>query len=407
MSRVERTLQLHKVYLYITMVLNAAKEKLLRVTLLPNVPAFGSYSMRRYHRELFAALKTELPDEIAVEDFKFQPALFSEKYSKWALRFQRWCLYPLVLQGMQFDLIHILDQSHANLAAFCRARKKVITCHDLFPLRVFRGDFPNDTPGLNEHSFSVLVNQIKKCDHVIVPSRSTLTDLVELTNFSAEKISVVHHGTNEHFYAPSTPGRVALRQAIRERFALPADCKLIMHVGTGVPYKNVPGILRVIHELAQSSLTNFRLLRLGARPNEDEIALARDLQIEKLVIYGGQPAEDSELGDFYRASDVFLFPSLWEGFGWPVLEAMACGLPVIASTAGSLPEIVGSGGVLCSPTDYQNMAAEIIQLFTNAALNESRRQSALSRAACFSWKKAADSLAQVYKSLGQQSLRGN
>ncbi len=364
--------------------------------LLPSVPSFGSYSSNRYHRELLAALQLYAPQDVTIDDFKFDPRLFPGRASAWSLRFQRWCLYPMLARFQPSDIVHVVDQSHANLIPFCRARRKIVTCQDVIPLHVFRGDFPHLTGGLSERSFSVLLQQMKRSDHIVAASNSTKRDLIELAGFAPEQVSVVYHGLNEAFSPVSAVRRRELQEKLRAQFQLSSECALVMHVGTGGTYKNTPTILRSMAELIKGKHQRASLIRAGASLNKEESALATELGIANSIVYAGQPQSDELLADLYRACDIFIFPSFWEGFGWPPLEAMACGLPVIASTGGSLPEVVGTGGSLFEPSDFQSMSKDMFDLLQNESLRQERVMSALKQASLFTWKRAAESLLEIY-----------
>jgi glycosyltransferase involved in cell wall biosynthesis len=143
------------------------------------------------------------------------------------------------------------------------------------------------------------------------------------------------------------------------------------------------------------------LVRVGAPMFQDDAKLAVKLGIQDAIHYVGRVDDDRLLADWYNAADLLLFPSTWEGFGWPPLEAMACGTPVVASTIPAIAEVTGDAAVLVAPQNPAAIAQAVERVLTDAPYAVSLRRKGLERAARFSWRAAALRTAMVYDEVAQ------
>jgi glycosyltransferase involved in cell wall biosynthesis len=228
---------------------------------------------------------------------------------------------------------------------------------------------------------------IERADHVICISESTKQDLMRLFGTAEEKISVTHLGfsinngkTNDEPY-----------------LAKPHEKPFILHVGGRAAYKNFTGLLQAYASSAQLR-NNFDLVAFGANSVQaDEMVLIQKLGLLDHVRFVG--GNDQKLAQYYQAATLFVYPSLYEGFGIPPLEAMYFGCPVACSNTSSVPEVVGSAAKLFDPSNQESMRLAMEELVTDKAVRDRYIKLGYERLKMFSWNKCANETANIYKKL--------
>ncbi|WP_338819170.1 D-inositol-3-phosphate glycosyltransferase [Moorella thermoacetica] len=232
---------------------------------------------------------------------------------------------------------------------------------------------------------------LKKASAIITPTASVKKEIIEHFRFPVERIFPVWHGVSPIFKV--LPPDVVAKA--RKVLALPDP--FILFVSTVEPRKNLKRLIEAYGCAVARGLGHF-LVIVGARGwlCEEIYELPRKLGLEKRVLFLGY-ISDELLPALYNAADIFIYPSLYEGFGLPVLEAMACGTPVIASKISSLSEVVGETGILVEPLDTDAMASAMLFLAGNADAKQKLAQKGLERAAGFSWEKTARETVKVYE----------
>jgi len=269
-----------------------------------------------------------------------------------------------------------------------RAAPAVVTVHDLALLR-----FPElGTPALRR-MVGRARDATRRARAVIAVSEATRRDIVELCGVAAERVHVVHNGVAATF----TPLPAAVARA-RAAARIGSDDPYLLHVGTLEPRKNLPTLLRAFAALEGDSARPPRLVLAGARGWGDAplFALVDALGLTARVSFLGEVGP-ADLPALYSAAELFVYPSRYEGFGLPVLEAMACGAPVIASNASALPEVVGDAGLLVDPDDVDGLRAAIRRLGGDAELRANLRERGRERAKSFTWERAARETLAVYR----------
>lgn len=377
----------------------------MKINLLSDIEDFDSFSMSRYHREIAAGLARTIGQADSIIDYTYKTPAWMQKVCsstighKWLSRINRWVAYPAAAAAINADVFHILDQSHANLILGLEKRKTVITCHDIIPFLSLKGKV--DLPRRRISTYPFLIACMKQAAHIIAISESTKRGLVEEVKLPPEKITVVPYGVSENFHPGEASSRVEDAVFVRSNFKLPSDAKIILHVGTAERYKNTPAVIRALSLLLQQKKIEapLYLLRLGADFFADERELIEELGVSSRIIFGGRVNSDVELARYYRGADVFVFPSIWEGFGWPPLESMSCGTPVVVSNAASLSEVVGDAGLMVEPPDYRALANNIERILTEGSLWQELSTKGLQRAQTFSWNRAAEKTFAVYQSV--------
>ncbi len=237
----------------------------------------------------------------------------------------------------------------------------------------------------------------RKADRILAVSHAVKDALVQLYGIDANKIVVTHLAASQKFHPQD---EAPCRQRIRERYGV--DGRFILFVGNMTPRKNLIRVLRAFAWLRRERRIEERLVVAGPgirNSNLFQSALDR-LQLRDGIVCTGHLYED-DLPDLYNAAEVFLFPSVYEAFGLPTLEAMACGTPVIASKRPAFPEIAGDAALLVDPQNWESIAAGIEQVLSNASLSHGLRAAGLKRAAEFDWKTTAAETLAVYKELAQ------
>lgn len=284
-----------------------------------------------------------------------------------------------------------LDLFHAPdfiLPPLGRGTRSIVTIHDLSFVR--EPDLV--MPGMDRHLNKWVPWSVQQASHVIAVSEATRQDLIELYQTPPEKISVLYHGVGPEF----KPIReTACLKAVRQKYGL-NDQPFILSVGTIQPRKNYQ---RLIQAFAKVDTEAILVIAGGAGwKNEAIFDEVKTLGLQERVRFPGFVAE-ADLPALYSAATLVIYPSLYEGFGLPVLEAMACGAPVIASNRASLPEVVGEAGLLINPYDTDNMATAIGHLLDDGSLRASLAGAGQTRAGQFTWSGTVVELVNLYQKI--------
>ncbi len=278
-----------------------------------------------------------------------------------------------------------------------RART-VLTVHDLSFVRMPECADPNLRAYLNK----AVPRSVHRADLVLADSQNTKRDLVELLGVNPQQIEVIYPGVEERFRPIEDQ---ALLENVRRRYDLPA--RFILGLGTLEPRKNFPRLIEAFASLQVGKFASLHLVIAG-RPGwlyEGIFAAVERLGLEGKVAFPGFIA-DEDLPALYNLAELFVFPSLYEGFGLPPLEAMACGVPVVASNSSSLPEVVGEAALTVDPMDVKGLAEAMGRLLDDGALRKRMIERGLERARTFTWEGAARKLVSVYNGLAFAGVHG-
>jgi glycosyltransferase involved in cell wall biosynthesis len=291
-------------------------------------------------------------------------------------------------------VVHICDHSNAVYTSWTRRVSTVVTCHDLLAVRGAMGE-PTDCPAsmMGRQLQRWIVRGLKRASAIVSVSRATLRDVEKIVGSASEgkRRCLVHMGLN-HGYRQLEP------HVAKERLAQVPVPKspFILHVGSNLRRKNRDGLLRILARVA--ARWNGSLVFAGEPLGEELWALARGLGIAERVTVISKP-DTLLLEALYNDAMALVFPSRFEGFGWPIIEAQASGCPVICSNAGPLPEIVGEGGIICPVDDEEAFASAILRIAGSGERDSCVRRG-LANVAEFTTERMIEGYQAVYAGLG-------
>jgi glycosyltransferase involved in cell wall biosynthesis len=348
--------------------------------------------MERYADELGAALRHS--DRFAIRETTIGPSRWARTRPLHSLdrRLTRFRRYPRHLAAQRADLFHITDHSYADLAAALPLDRTIVTCHDLVLLRAETGAIGFRGPRTSTALFRSRVRFLADVAHVACISEQTRADVIELLDVPPDRTSVIPNGLDPRF-EPAEPidRRTWRRGLVRD------DEQLLLHVSTGAIYKNVEGTLHILARLRAAGRRAV-LVRAGRPLDAAQQRLAASLGLGDAVRDLGR-VSDARLIELYNAADLLLFPSHYEGFGWPPLEAMACGTPVVISEAPALLEVCGDAALHAPAADSDALAAAAARLLDDSALRADLIDAGRRRAAGYTWQATAQAFEALYARL--------
>lgn len=300
----------------------------------------------------------------------------------------------IIIKKREFHLFHFLY----NAPSLILPCPFILTVHDLSYKHI-----PNMISGKDLMSITIQMHlNAKKAIKIITVSENSKKDIMEFLKIPDSKIEVIYEGVDDSF------SRVNDRQktkAVAEKYGLPS--KFILYVGTYLPHKNIETLLHAFHDLKRHHVVPHSLVLAGSEGrNFKKISgLISELDLNHEVKTIGF-VSDEDLPFVYGLCDLFVFPSLYEGFGLPLLEAMACGVPVISSNTSCLPEIGGDAAVYFSPKNVEELSEKITTIISNQNQRNNLIDKGLRRVKLFSWNKMADNTLKVYEDVYRTLYNG-
>jgi len=296
---------------------------------------------------------------------------------------------PLPIEWLtgRLDLFHSPD----FVLPPVRRAQTLLTVHDLSFMR-----WPEcSSPPLLEYLMAAVPRSVARADRILADSECTRQDLVELLDVPAERIDVVYAGVEERF-RPQADKAV---DAVKARYGI--ERPYVLGLGTLQPRKNFARLIEAFALARERAGIPHALvigggegwLSRGIHETIDRLGLREDVRLIGFV-------DDQDLPALYTGADLFAFPSLYEGFGIPVLEAMGCQTPVVTSRASSLPEVAGEAALLIDPTDVEELADALVRGLGDSELRDRMVLAGKGQVDRFSWRAAAQSLLQVYRMMG-------
>jgi glycosyltransferase involved in cell wall biosynthesis len=302
----------------------------------------------------------------------------------------RYLFYPLRLsrEAKRADVVHILDHAYAHMLTTARRRPTVVTVHDLMPVIVLRSPTGGIPESLRNRLLRRTLKALRLADTFLVGTEWLKGELATWLG-DDRKIRVVPFGVDRAFFREAPGGR----ERGRHDWRIPEDAFVVLHVGSTVDRKNVPLVIQTVARLRMEVGVDVYLLQVGGRLTAEQEQLIERLGLSR-VVRSVPAAYERTLRRAYRAADVLLFPSLYEGFGFPVLEAFASGIPVVTSGAGGLREVGGDAAVIVEGRDPAAYADALVELSDD---QDRREALGMARAEEFTWKRTAEETANVYR----------
>ncbi|ACV67678.1 glycosyltransferase family 4 protein [Desulfohalobium retbaense] len=330
--------------------------------------------------------------------YRFQPkipSIINKLPDKINLRMRaaRYIGYPLQAKKSQGEINHIMEEGYGHLLYTLDPNRTVVSVHDLIPMLAWNNEIPGMTyshrPRLAEFSFKALSRARK----IIANSHSTKNDLIRLCNINPDKINVIYQGLDPEFHNVS----INNKQIPRQMLNFP-DCSTHLILITGQQeYKNHKTCLKVIEGLQEISRKPVQLVRLGRKTmNWDQQIKKANLKNFPICL---QNLPRKEVIEVYKAVDCLLFPSWYEGFGRPPLEAMACGTPVVTSNRASLPEVVGNAGLIADADNVNELTNKVNRILTDDVFYQDLVEKGKKRSTSFTWESTVKQLMHVYESI--------
>lgn len=320
--------------------------------------------------------KEELKDEEKIEDvIEFESPIYGIKEQ---LKFP----YK-ELKRIKLDILHV---PHYNVPIFYKGNM-IVTIHDLTHL--VHSEFLSNKLAV-VYAKIMLKIAIKKAKVILTVSENTKKDLIKYFKVNENKIKVTYLGVDDQFKEKDKKDV----EYLYNKFNIPRNKKILMYVGNLKPHKNLERLLISFSKLQNKD--DYVLLLVGKAFKNYNVLEEKEekLGIKKQVIHTGI-VKDNELIDLYNLIDLFVFPSLYEGFGLPVIEAMACGAKIACSNSSSLPEVGGKNIPYFNPEDIEEMA-RVIETELNRTDSEIDKQERINRARSFNWKKTSESVKEAF-----------
>ncbi len=351
------------------------------------VRALAAYDTHDEYRLFVAgASRSSLPPSPG-PNFTWRPTRLTPL---WFARLWHRTQVPLPVETFtgRIDLYHATD---FTLPPTLQGTRTLLTVHDLSFVRAPE----TSTPVLKAYLDRVVPRSVRRADHVLADSQATKDDLVALYGTAPDKITVLLSGVDAHFQPVDDPDA---RRRVRERYNIP-DGPYIFSIGTVQPRKNYARLAEALAALGPR-YGNVRLVIAGGQGWLDSpiYRTIEALNLGERVQFIGF-ARDEDLPALYSDAACVAYPSLYEGFGFPVLEAMACGTPVLTSTVSSMPEVAGDAAIMVDPYDVDAIRDGLKRLLDDEVLHADLVARGRSQARNFTWARAAEQLGQVYRAM--------
>ncbi len=367
----------------------------MRVVLIPDLEVEGWRSMALYAQQL-ARWLPQLAPEWTFHIVRWSvPAWGRARLVRFAARYVGFPQHVArACRKQRAGVHHVLDHSYAHLLRWLDPRRTIVTVHDLYPCHLLNARETDARSRMRDLVLRWVMTALRKAAHVIADSEFTKSELRRWLDYPEARITVVSLG-GDHVDVPVAEGEA---DRLFLRLDLPRHAPFLLHVGSCDERKNIPTLLRAFSRLRALVGEELYLLQVGGRFTRAHQEMIRRLGIEHYV---RQCADLSweHLASVYRSAALLLFPSTYEGFGLPVLEAMWMGAPVVALAAGAVPEVLGNAGVLVQENDAEAFAEAAGRVLDDEQMRRELVERARRRARAFTWRETARKVLAVYCSV--------
>jgi len=303
---------------------------------------------------------------------------------------------PYAINKADLDVVHATAHYFSQITPFYlnSGTGKVLTIHDLIPQIYPETIDDKQFFWLWKTTLDLIKN---RADAIIAISNHTKMDCIKYLGIPEEKIRVIYDAADEIFKPEKN--KEEMKNHLKDKYGI--KFPFILSVGTLEKRKNLPNVLKAFYRLKKTGNHHKLVIvgKMGWKYNKI-FSTMEELDLKKDVIFTGY-VPDEDLVKIYNAADLFVFPSIYEGFGLPPLEAMACGCPVITSNTSSLPEVVGDAGVMVDPYDDKTLADEMHRILSNNGFKTELSKKSLERAELFSWRQTAKETWKVYEEVSK------
>lgn len=360
----------------------------------------SSFSMDVYADGLVTGLRQVRPQWSVVEitpSFSEYQGSIVNRIGKYYQRY--WSFSRQIQKRTDIDIYHIVDHSDGHLVYGLRKTGKpiIITCHDLINyIQPENLDNQSKLPLISKQIWNYAVQGICHADYIVTVSDHTAKDVRKIFSIAPIKLTTAYNGVDP-VYRPLSQPQAA---SIRATYGIAHDTFCLLNVGSNHPRKNVFSILKALAELRQQTAPihypQVHFIKAGADFTNEQKIFITEQNLTDCVTYAGKPDKEA-LAWLYCVADALIAPSIYEGFGITLLEAMACGTPVITSNVTSLPEVVGEAGIMVAPEDTQAIVEAILKLINDVNYRDNLIKQGTQRVKTFTWQNAAETVAQVYE----------
>ena len=331
----------------------------MKILLIGNYRVFNSRSMH-LSAKLIKKILINSKHKVYIIEPKviFNKIPFKSKYiKKWLSYIDKFIIFPLTLHSKTkgYDIIHICDHANAFYYFFINNKKLSITCNDLINIKLaFSNSNQKKISFLGKLYQRIILHCLKKIKNIACISEKTKTDLSKFINTKKSNINTIYMSLNENYY------KMNLSMAKKETKKIKIPDFFFLHVGADIFYKNKIGLLKIFYHLRKKKIfKNYKLVMIGDKLSVELSQFIKKNNLKNYVINISNEISAKQLCAIYNMADSLIFPSLQEGFGWPIIEAQACGCPVFTTNKPPMNVIGGKGSTYINP-NFPIKAAEII-----------------------------------------------